>query len=256
MVEAYLTAQFQLGESLLRPDGPALGAGRAFPDCRSAHYGYARPQLGFEVGAAQLTPAAQASQLRDENDTLGQTVKRYFFAHRLSAQLTRKLQPRAVGNHSALRRGPLVRRPVPQPRHPAAAGQRVRTGRRRQCHARTGSPVAVPAAHDAAAQLAIDDFQYKDRTGPDPDPRPLRLYPAAPSVPCFANIAWRGLYTQASSLAFRPRIRSRTSPTPESGWVAISPTTISFRFSQPRRSPATGWSRPELTLLRQGEGQH
>ena len=80
-----------------RADGSALGAPRRVRRAAQRLRIRPRPTLAIEVGNRQVKLLARASELRDETDALSQVVKRYYFAHRLSAQLTRRFQHRPVG---------------------------------------------------------------------------------------------------------------------------------------------------------------
>src|SRR5262249_40853352 len=62
-----------------------------FPGIGLSNYGYPRPFIGFETGTDRFRLSAQASTLEDQPDTLGQIIHRYFFAHRLSAQVSRRV---------------------------------------------------------------------------------------------------------------------------------------------------------------------
>ena len=87
MPEAYLSAQFRYGSvfygQMDRNWGPV-----GLPGIGLSNYGYPQVELGFLVGVPSLQLEAYARSLKDESDSLGRTIHRYFFAHRASARLT------------------------------------------------------------------------------------------------------------------------------------------------------------------------
>ena len=104
-----------------------------------------------------------------------------------------------------------------------------------------------------AFQLAVDDIQYRiatDRTTP-PD---RYAFTIAAFGPLFRSIAWRALYTQASSLAFRSSdpFENFTDAGVGVGRNFDDNDQLSFFATAPvtRHWLVT----PELTLSRQGEG--
>ena len=124
--EAYLSAQFKYGSvfygQMDRNWGPVGIAGIGV-----SNYGYPRPKRASSwaraLSAGGAGPAAQRRA-----DSSGIRVHRYFFAHRLGARLSDRLQRRAVGDGGPRRRRPGVRRPLPQPAQPAPVRQPVRAG--------------------------------------------------------------------------------------------------------------------------------
>ncbi|HWA16143.1 MAG TPA: hypothetical protein VG817_06915, partial [Gemmatimonadales bacterium] len=87
--EAYLSAQFKWARifygQMDQNWGPVGTPGIGLSD-----YGYPRTTLAIELGNDKLRLQAQASTLADVTDTLDQVYHRYFFAHRVSARLTRR----------------------------------------------------------------------------------------------------------------------------------------------------------------------
>jgi hypothetical protein len=252
MVEAYLTAQFKWVSAFYGQMDQHWGPQGVYGVPLSA-FGYGRPTLQLEVGNKQLKLVAQASQLRDENDTLSQVVKRYFFAHRLSSQLTRRLNV-------------------------ALWETTVLSGVDRSFDARFRNPVTllllanqyglgddgnVLVGFDLqwrflqrttlALQVAIDDIQYNDRGEPDTPPDRYAFTVSA-FGPLYRRVAWRALYTQASSLAFRTSdpfevftdagigIGRNFADDDQLSFFATAPVTRHWLVT------------PELTLSRQGEG--
>ncbi len=233
MVEAYLTAQFKWVSAFYGQMDQHWGPQGVYGVPLSA-FGYGRPTLQLEVGNRQLKLLAQASQFRDENDTLNQVVKRYFFAHRLSSQLTRRLNI-------------------------ALWETTVLSGVDRSFDARFRNPVTLLLLANEygigddgnvlvgldlqwrflqrttlAFQLAVDDIQYKDRNAPDTPPDRYafticRLWPLV-SQRRLASALHSGVESRVpvlGSVREFHRCGSRASD-------AISMTMTSFRSLQPR----------------------
>ena len=89
--EAYLSAQFKYGSvfygQMERNWGPVGLSGIGV-----SNYAYPQVEAGLLVGVPSLQLEAYARQLRDEADSLGRTVHRYFFAHRVGARLSDRLR--------------------------------------------------------------------------------------------------------------------------------------------------------------------
>src|SRR5262249_20615105 len=104
-----------------------------------------------------------------------------------------------------------------------------------------------------ALQVAIDDIQYKNRGGPDTPPDRYAFTVSA-FGPLHRSIAWRALYTQASSLAFRSSdpFEKFTDADVGIGRNFADDDQLSFLATAPL---TRYWLlTPELTLSRQGEG--
>ncbi|HZA97664.1 MAG TPA: hypothetical protein VE399_02720, partial [Gemmatimonadales bacterium] len=90
MVDAYLSAQFRYATLLYgqldRNWGPP-----GLPGLPVSGYAYEREGLALEIGTSKLRLSALATELHDEVDSLGQTVHRYYFLHRLQSDLSRRL---------------------------------------------------------------------------------------------------------------------------------------------------------------------
>jgi hypothetical protein len=104
------------------------------------------------------------------------------------------------------------------------------------------------------AQLGIDDLQYQNRGGPNRYPDRWALTLSA-FGPLGRTLGWRALYTQASSLAFRTLnpFQNLTNAGVGIGRNFADQDQTTFTVTVPR---GTFWLfTPELTLLRQGEGE-
>lgn len=251
--DAYFTAQFEYLRlfygQMDRNWGPAGIEGIGVSD-----YAYPQTELAFEVGTDAVRLVGLARTLPDERDSLGARVHRYFFAHRLGVRLSRRL-------------------------HLGLWETTVLAGADREFDARYRNPltllllanqyglgsdgnvlIGLDASWRAAgrttleAQLALDDLQYENTTGPERYPNRWALTLAAHG-PLGRRLAWRALYTQASSLAFRTLDPFENFTT---GGVGLGRNfadqdriTLTVSVPRGRRWLVT----PELTLLRQGEGR-
>ena len=149
------------------------GDRQASTACRSAPSDTDAPRSGSKSGTAQvkLRLSAVASQLRDETDSSGPDVKRYFFAHRLSAQLTSTFNLALWETTVLSGVDRSFDAPVPKSGHPAAAGQRVRSGGRWQRHGWSRPSWRFLTRHDYRAGSA--------RAGRPPVQEPHRAHPHA-----------------------------------------------------------------------------
>jgi hypothetical protein len=252
VADAYISAQFKYGSlfygQMDRNWGPV-----GLPGIPLSGYGYERQGLGIEIGNRNLSLSAFASDLQDEVDSLGRTVHRYYFVHRLQARPSRRLS-------LALWEGVVL----------AGADRNFETRYRNPLSfsylANTiglgdkGNVLLGVDAHWRAfrrtsfeAQLALDDFQYQNRSDPGrlPDRWALTIAAFGPLGPV---LGWRAFYTQASSLAFRTLnpFENFTDRGIGLGRNFSDMDQLSFVLSIP---VAAQWlATPDLTVLRQGEG--
>ncbi|MBA3258899.1 MAG: hypothetical protein H0T68_05455 [Gemmatimonadales bacterium] len=247
--EAYLGAQFKhvtlFYGQMERNWGPAAIAGIGVSD-----YAYPQAEAAIELGTETFRLHALARTLEDEIDGTGSRIHRYFFAHRIGVRVSRRL-------------------------HLALWETTVIAGRDREFDARYRNPltlvllanqyglgldgnvlVGLDARWHVAgrtlleAQVALDDFQYEDDLYPN-----RYAFTLAASGPLGGRLAWRALYTQASSLAFRTVDPLENFTT---GGVGLGRSFADLdQFTATVSVPGgTRWLfRPELTLLRQGEGR-
>jgi hypothetical protein len=251
-VEGYLSAQFRwlrlFYGQMERNWGPVGVPGFGVGDA-----GYPRPELGFELGTDRFRLRAQAAALADQSDSAGSVIHRYFFAHRLGMRLSPRL---TLGLWETT----------------------VLSGKDRNFDGRYRNPVTllllaneyglgddgnVLIGLDIAwrlrratlqAQLAIDDIQYQNRSSPTrvPDRYGFTLQGTGPLC---GRVAWRVLYTRATSLAFRAQdpTQSFVDQGVGLGRNFADDDQLTFQASTPI---ARDWLvTPELTLLRQGQGR-
>jgi hypothetical protein len=252
VADAYISAQFKYGNlfygQMDRNWGPV-----GLPGIPLSNYGYERQGLGLEIGTRNLKLSAFATDLQDESDSLGRTVHRYYFVHRLQARPARRLT-------LAVWEGVLLagaeRNFETRYRNPLSFSYLANTiGLGDKGNVLLGLDAQWRAFRHTTlqAQLALDDFQYRNRSDPGrlPDRWALTLAAFGPLGPL---LAWRAFYTQASSLAFRTLNRFENFTDNQIGlgrnFSDMDQLTLSVSLPLAGRWLAT----PDLTLLRQGEG--
>jgi hypothetical protein len=252
MVEAYLSAQFKYGSvfygQMDRNWGPVGIEGIGLSD-----YGYSDTELGFEVGVDAVRLAGLARSLEDARDSTGARIHRYFFAHRLGVRVTDRLRlglwettvlAGADREFDGRYRNPLSLLLLAN-QYGLGADGNVLFGLDGQYRVGKGTTLE--------AQLGIDDLQYENTSGADRYPNRWAFTVAAHG-PLGSRLAWRGLYTQASSLAFRTLdpFENLTDGGVGLGRNFADMDRVTVTVSVPA---GTRWLfTPELTLQRQGEG--
>jgi hypothetical protein len=255
MADAYIAGQWRwlqlLYGQLDRNWGPVGVAGIPL-----SNVGYGRPEVSLALGTDRLRLRAVASGLQSETDSVsGDVIRRYFFAHRIDARLSRRFR-------LALWETGIV------------------AGKDRDFDGRFRNPVALlllanqyglgekennlMVGIDAwwqlsrrvtlAGQLAIDDLQYQNRGSSTRYPDRYAFTLSAQGA-LGSALGWRGLYTQASSLAFRTFQQGQTFT---DGGVGIGRNQDDYdQLSAFATIPvARHWLlTPEATLIRQGSGR-
>jgi hypothetical protein len=250
--EAYVSGQFKYGSlfygQMDRNWGPV-----GLPGLGVSNYGYPQIEAGFLVGTRTFQLEALARTLKDA-DTLGQLVHRFFFAHRAALRINDRV-------HASLWETAVV------------------SGIDRQFDARYRNPVSllllanqyglgsdgnelfgfdvqwrVRGRTTLQVQLGIDDLQYENPSGSTRFPDRW-AFTVLGFGPLGRTLSWRGYYTQASSLAFRTNDQFENFT---DGGVGIGRNfddmdqlTLTVGVPHGPRWLLT----PELTLLRQGEGE-
>jgi hypothetical protein len=254
MVEAYASAQFKYGSvfygQMDRNWGPAGAAGIGL-----SNYGYNDVETSFDLGTRTLRLYGIARPLRDAEDSLGNRIHRYFFAHRLGLRLSDRVN---VALWETVVLAGIDRNFDGRFRNPLSFlvlanqyGQGDEGG-----NVLLGFDVRWRALRHATfeAQLALDDLQYKNTSGPERYPNRWALTLSA-FGPLGRQLGWRALYTQASSLAFRTLDPFQNLTDAGIGigrnFADHDQTTVTVTVPG-----GTGWLfTPEITLLRQGEGE-
>jgi hypothetical protein len=250
VAEAYISAQFKYAElfygQMDRNWGPV-----GLPGIPLSNYGYERQGLAVELGTRNIRLAALATDLQDEIDSLGQTVHRYYFVHRLQLRLS----PRWT---IAPWEGIIVAGPgrifETRYRNPLSLGYLANTiGFGDRSNVMLGLDLNWRAWRRTTfqAQLALDDFWYDDRERN----RDRWAVTVAALGPLGSTAAWRAFYTQVSSLALRAfnSADNFTDAGVGIGRNFSDQDQLTLEVTFPFR---TDWLlAPELTLLRQGEGR-
>jgi hypothetical protein len=253
MAEAYLSGQWKYGRlfygTIDRQWGPS-----GVPGIPLSNYAYPRTELAVDIGNDRLRLSSHAAALTDVQDTNGVRTHRYWFAHRLAISPSRRL---AV----------------------ALWETTVISGVDRNFDARWRNPAAVLLLSDQyglgadgnimvgadltwwakpklrlEGQFALDDLNYPDPHSSDKTPSRYAFTLAA-SGPFARSAAWKVLYTEASSLAFRTfdPAEAYVDAGVGLGRGYASNDQLSLFLTQP---VTNNWMvTPELTLLRQGDAQ-
>lgn len=250
VADAYISAQFKYADlfygQMDRNWGPV-----GLPGIPLSNYGYERQGLAIDVGTRSIRLSALATDLQDETDSIGQTVHRYYFVHRLHARLSRRLT-------IAPWEGIIVAGPdrtfETRYRNPLSLGYLANTiGFGDRSNVMLGLDVQWQAFGRTTlqAQLALDDFWYDERER-NRDRWALTVGALGP----LGTVAgWQVWYTQVSSLALRAFNRADNFT---DGGIGVGRNfsdqdQLTLRATLPVRHD---WLiAPELTLLRQGEGR-
>jgi hypothetical protein len=250
MAEAYLSAQFKYGTlfygQMARNWGPPDQPGLPI-----SNYGYERQGLALELGIPTLRLSALATDLPDEVDSLGQTVHRYYFLHRLQARFSSRLS-------LALWEGVVLsgadRNFETRYRNPLSLNYLASTiglGDRGNVLLGVDARWRAFGRTTFNLQFALDDFWYQNRERN----RDRWGFTAGAEGPLGGSAGWHALYTQVSSLAlraFNPH-DNFTDAGVGIGRNFSDNDQLTFRLTLPLK---TRWLvSPELTLLRQGEGE-
>jgi hypothetical protein len=252
VADAYISAQFKYANlfygQMDRNWGPT-----GLPGIPLSNYGYERQGLGIEIGNRDLKLSAFATDLQDAVDSLGQTVHRYYFVHRLQARPSRRLTlaiwegvvlAGAGRNFETRYRNPLS---VSYLANTIGLGDKGNVLLGLDVHWRAFGRTTFEG------QFALDDFQYQNRSDPGRLPDRWALTVAA-FGPLGQLLAWRAFYTQVSALALRTfnPFESFTDNGVGLGRNFSDMDQLTFSVSVPL---AGRWLvNPDLTIQRQGEG--
>ena len=250
VADAYISGQFKYADlfygQMDRNWGPV-----GLPGIPLSNYGYERQGLAIDIGTRSVRLSALAADLQDQTDSIGQTVHRYYFVHRLHARLSRRLT-------IAPWEGIIVAGPgrtfETRYRNPLSLGYLANTiGFGDRSNVMLGLDVQWKAFGRTTlqAQLALDDFWYDDRER-NRDRWALTLGAVGPLG---AVVGWQVLYTQVSSLALRAfnPADNFTDADIGLGRNFSDQDQLTVRATFPVR--AEWLVAPELTVLRQGEGR-
>lgn len=250
LADGYISAQFQYVRLLYgQMDwnwGPA-----GLPGIPLSNYGYERQGLAIDIGNRDIRLSALATDLNDQIDSIGQTVHRYYFVHRLSVRLSDRL---SVAPWEGVVVAGSGRNFETRYRNPLSISYLANSlGLGDRGNVMLGADVTWRAFRRTTleAQLALDDLwvdnreRNRDRWG----------FTVGARGPLFRDAAWRALYTQVSSLALRAfnPAENFTDAGVGLGRNFSDYDQLTLRMSVPFQ---TQWLlSPELTVLRQGEGR-
>ena len=250
MADAYISAQFKYADlfygQMDRNWGPV-----GLPGIPLSNYGYERQGPQIDLGSGVIRLSAVATDLLDQTDSIGQLVHRYYFVHRLQIRFSPRLTLAPwEGNIVA---GP-GRNFETRFRNPLSIGYLANTiGLGDRSNVILGLDVHWWAWRRTLlqAQLALDDFWYDNRQ----ENRDRWALTLGAEGPFGSRFAWHVLYTQVSSLALRAFNPSENFT---DGGIGIGRNftdqdQLTLRVTFPVR--AQWLLGPELTVLRQGEGQ-
>ena len=250
MGDAYLSAQFKYGSIFYGQMDHNWGP-VGLPGLSLSNYGYERQALALEIGTGTLRLSALATDLQDEIDSLGQTVHRYYFVHRLHARVSRRL---GVALWEGVVLAGADRNFESRYRNPLSLNYLASTiGVGDRGNVLLGADVRWRAFGQTTfnAQFALDDFWYRNRRRN----RDRWGFTLGAEGPLGRSAAWHALYTQVSSLAlraFNPH-ENFTDAGVGIGRNFSDHDQLSLRITVPIRQR---WLlSPELTVLRQGEGR-
>ena len=199
LIEGYLSGQWKF----LRLDfgqvdrnwGPV-----GLPGIPLSNVGYERHAIAIDFGNRVLRLQAVGVDLRQQPDSIGQTVNRFFFAHRLSARFSNRVQAALWETLVISGVGRTFELPFANPLSPSVLTNSFGI-------AGTGSNVMIGTdltwrfggRATFQAQLALDDFWFNHRNQKQ-DRWALTLMAYGPLG---NRLGWRAAYTQVSSLALR-----------------------------------------------------
>ena len=221
------------------------------PGIPLSNYGYERQGLSIDVGNRDIRLSALATDLHDELDSLGQTVHRYYFVHRLNIRFSDRLY---VAPWEGMVVAGSDRNFETRYRNPLSLSYLANTlGIGDRGNVLLGADVSWRAFKRSTleAQLALDDF-WTDNRERNRDRWALTV---GARGPLFRTAAWRAFYTQVSSLALRAfnPADNFTDAGVGIGRNFSDMDQLTLRVSFPFKSQ---WLlSPELTVLRQGEGE-
>jgi hypothetical protein len=250
IADGYISAQFTYANlfygQMDRNWGPV-----GLPGISLSSYGYERQGLAIDIGSRDIRLSALATDLNDEIDSLGRTVHRYYFVHRLHVRLSRRL---SIAPWEGVLVAGADRSFETRYRNPLSFSYLANTiGLGDRGNVILGTDVRWRAWGRTTfqAQLAVDDF-WTDNRQRNRDRWALTV---GVEGPLLAAAAWRALYTQVSSLALRAfnPAENFTDAGVGIGRNFSDQDQLLLRVSVPVRNQ---WLlSPELTLLRQGEGR-
>jgi hypothetical protein len=251
LIEGYISFQFKYGSltygQLQRNWGPV-----GLPGIPLSDVSYERQGLELELGTKDVRLSALASDLRPQTDSVGQSVNRFYFVHRLEARLSHRLRLAVWESNLIQGVGRTFETPFANPLSPSVLANSFGLGDNGS-NVMVGIDATWRAGRRATlqAQLALDDFWFNDRS----HKQDRWAFTLAGYGALGDQLGWRAWYTQVSSLALRT-----TNPQENFTDQGVG---IGRNFSDDDQLSASltiparhlGVLTPELTVQRQGEGK-
>jgi hypothetical protein len=252
MAEAYLSGQWKYGNFFLGAMDRQWGPGMS-PGIPVSAYAYPRTEFAFQVGTPKLNLTANSAQLTDDVDTLGARIHRYWFAHRVAFTPSRRL---AVALWETTIIGGEDREFDGRWRNPLSVLLLSNQyGLGADGNIMLGADVSWWASRGVRleGQVALDDLNYPDPDSDDQTPHRYAFTVAA-SGPLARTMAWKALYTQASSLVLRTFSSYETYADAGTGLGLGYPDRDQISLFLTLPVGGSSVLAPELTVQRQGEG--
>lgn len=251
MVNAYGTARWKWGllhfGSVERNMGPP-----GVPGIPISNYAYPRTDLGFVLSAGPIRFESYRGILRDGITDSGTVASRWWAMHRLSWRPDDNFQLGIWESAVAAKDGGSIDAAIFNPFFMLYSGDEFGLGDQRNAILGGDATWRPLAALLLQGQVALDDWTFDDAVT-----TPNRFaFTLSAGGPLASSLSWRASYTLASSLAFRTF-------NPLENYVDASPVGIGRRFADNEQLDLTvnvpvrsRWLvSPQLTYLRQGEGQ-
>ena len=216
--------------------------------------GYPRPDFGFELGVPRFHLTSHASTLRNVTDSTGEPISRYFFAHRIHAQVSKRV---TLGLWETVVLAGPSRSFDARYRNPATLmllANEYGLGDDGNVLLGLDFQWRFTRTMTVSAQLGLDDFQYKKSS--DSTRAPNRYaFAVAVRGPLGPRLGWWAGYTQASSLAFHTIRQFEALTETDVGIGRTFPDNDQFALGGSVPVTRHWLLSPELTLLRQGQGR-
>lgn len=251
LVEGYVGVQFRYGAltygQLDRQWGPAGLPGIALSDI-----GYERQGIAFELGGGPVRLYAFGAGLRRQTDSIGQSVNRFFFGHRLEGRLSQNLRLALWETLVLQGVGRTLETPFANPVSPSVIANQFGI-------ADTGSNVLLGvdltwrlgARATLEVQAGLDDFWFNERQMK----QDRWAFTVAARGPLGPRLGWRAYYTQVSSLALRT-VNPQENFTDQGVGLGRNFTDMDQARVSVSIPVARAWLvTPDLSIQRQGEGR-
>jgi hypothetical protein len=219
-----------------------------------SNYGYPQDEFGVRLGTRTFELEALARTLYDARDSVGNVVHRYFFAHRAGIRLSNRVR---VGLWETAVLSGVDRQFDGRYRNPVTMllfANQFGLGADGNVLIGVDASWRVRGRTTLETQIGIDDLQYEGSSSATRYPNRW-AFTLAGYGPLGRALGWRAFYTQASSLAFRTAnpFENFTDADVGIGRNFDDMDQLTLTVGVPH---GTRWLlTPELTLLRQGEGE-